>query len=136
MDGILYDLRSGFRILTKSPGPAAVAVVVLALGIGATGALFSMVDGTVLKALPYPEPQELMHVEGESLKSGFTFGVCPHDFVDYRAAQTSFEDLSAYYHSGVSLSDEDGAVRIQALAALVPAERARRIDPIVALRYE
>jgi putative ABC transport system permease protein len=63
LEHLLQDLRFALRLLSKSPGFAAVAILTTALGIGATTAIFSVVDATLLHPLPYPHPEELMRVE-------------------------------------------------------------------------
>jgi predicted permease len=63
IENVLHDLRYAFRTLRRSPGFAAIAIATMALGVGATTAIFSVIDATLLHPLPYPNPQELVRVE-------------------------------------------------------------------------
>jgi putative ABC transport system permease protein len=95
MDSIAQDLRYALRTLRNSPAFTAVAVLTLALGIGANTAIFSVVNGVLLRALPYPEPDKLMQVRAV-FRSGGLGSVSYPDFRDLRDHNRSFAALAAY----------------------------------------
>src|SRR5207302_1693513 len=70
IDVLLQDLRFSSRMLRKSPGFAVVVILTIALGIGATTAIFSVVDATLLHPLPYPEPQQLVYIQDDLTELG------------------------------------------------------------------
>src|SRR5207245_11419684 len=86
------------RILRKSPGFTTVAVLTLALGIGATTAMFSVVDGVLLRPLPYPQPGRLVEV-GLDLPgiNQFNWPLCPADYFTFREQSRTFQDIGLYY---------------------------------------
>ena len=92
------DLRYALRILRKSPGFTTVAVLTLALGIGATTAMFSVVDGVLLRPLPYPQPGRLVEV-GLDLPgiNQFNWPLCPEDYFTFREQSRTFQDIGLYY---------------------------------------
>lgn len=89
------DVRYGARSLFKHPGFTLVAVLTLGLGIGANSAIFSVVNGVLLRSLPYPEPERVVTL-WEVGDSGRNTYVSHLNFNDWRARQTSFEAISAY----------------------------------------
>src|SRR5579864_7590076 len=85
MNGIIQDVRYALRQLRKKPGFTAVAVVTLALGIGASTAIFSAVDTVLLRPLPYQQPERLVTVtESLPAMSLDEIGVSASEYVDYR----------------------------------------------------
>ncbi len=95
MDTVLADLRYSLRTLRRSPGFTTVAVLTLALGIGANTAIFSVVNGVLLRPLPYPKPDALMQVE-TVFQNGAASNVSYPNFEDLREQNRSFADLAAY----------------------------------------
>ena len=94
MDSIIKDIRYGLRSLLKRPGFTAIALLALALGIGANTAIFSLVNAVILQPLPYPDPDRLVSVYGSRNRS--TQGtVGPVDFLDYRSQNKTFEQFAA-----------------------------------------
>src|SRR6267154_2671209 len=92
------DLRYALRILRKSPGFTTVTVLTLALGIGATTAMFSVVDGVLLRPLPYPQPGRLVEV-GLDLPgiNQYNWPLCPEDYFTFREQSRTFQDIGLYY---------------------------------------
>jgi predicted permease len=115
IDSVLQDLRYGTRTLRKSPGFAAVAVLTLALGIGANAAVFSLVDAILLRPLPYRAPEELLLVS-ESLpkQSNDLLGVAAGEYLDYRDGNHVFSQTAAYENEGFNLTGEGTPLRVNA----------------------
>jgi len=95
------DVRFGFRILRKNPGFAAVAILTLALGIGANTAIFSVVYGALLAPLPMPHPEQLVMVWSEIHGRNV---VSPADFLDWKQQNSVFQNLVAWDEATFSLS--------------------------------
>src|ERR1043166_8261134 len=93
MDSLLHDLRYAVRKLLRTPAFTITAVGTLALGIGATTAMWALVDGVVLKPLPYPNPEELVRVSSVG-KPGKPQAMSVLDFIDYRDQSHSFVGMA------------------------------------------
>jgi predicted permease len=93
--GLGQDLRYGLRTLRKSPGFTAIAVLALALGIGANTAIFSVVNGVLLRPLAYPEPDRLVNIF-ESTKEFSQASVAYPNYLDWRRGNHSFADMGIY----------------------------------------
>jgi putative ABC transport system permease protein len=94
IETLLQDIRFGLRMLAKNPGFTAVAVITLALGIGANTAIFTLAYATLLAPLPYPEPEQLVMVW--SKLQGHRNTVSAGDFTDWKRQSRAFEDLNAW----------------------------------------
>ena len=94
METLFRDIRYGLRGLLKRPGFTVIALVALALGIGANTAIFSLVNAVVLQPLPYPEPDRLVWVWGK-FSGGNRASVSPPDYLDFRSQNKTFEQFAA-----------------------------------------
>ena len=100
------DIRYGLRGLRRNPGFATVAIITLALGIGATAAIFSFVNAVLLKPLPYPHPEQIVSV-GEKLPDGFSNPISTLNFLDWERQNRCFEYLAALAFDKVTLTGSD-----------------------------
>jgi predicted permease len=98
IDALLQDLRFALRGLAKSPGFAIVAILTLALGIGANTAIFSYIDAWIIKPLPYPQADRLMVFNSHDTKKGWTRNsvTSTADFFDFQKESTSFEQIAGW----------------------------------------
>lgn len=106
MDTLLQDIRFGWRLLRRTPGFTVSAVLALALGIGATTAIFSVLDRVVLRPLPYPDPNRLAMVWEANDGKGLPHErISPVNFVDYRGLSQAFEDAAAWWYPQLTLTE-------------------------------
>ena len=110
---MLRDTRYAVRQLVKSPGFSIVAVLTLALGIGATAAIFSVVNGVLLQPLPYPEADALVRIN-EIVPQYGQFSVAPASFLDWRRQANSFERVAAFNASTATFNATEGPERVPA----------------------
>ena len=102
------EARFASRSLMRSPGASVIAVAALAIGIGLTTAMFSIVDGIVLRGLPFAEPDEILNILAYRPQDGATQLVTVHDFADWRERQRSFEGLALWTKGLALLRTPDG----------------------------
>jgi putative ABC transport system permease protein len=111
MESLWQDMRYGIRMLLKKPGFTAVAVVALALGIGANTAIFSVVNAVLLRPLPFEEPDRLVMVWGTTPRIPKETASLP-DFVDWRDQNQVFEGLTAIQFTNVNLTGGEDPERL------------------------
>ncbi len=146
------DTRVALRSLRSQPGFAAVVLVTMALGIGANGAIYTVVDAALLRPLPYRDPQQLVHLWETNAGLGGRSEASFPDFVDWRAYNSSFDALEGYDETNVTITGGDAPFRAQGARttagflsmlgvplvlgrSFAPGEDGPRGSPIVVISY-
>ena len=119
MDQLGKDMRFGLRMIRKSPGFAAAAILTLALGIGGTTAIFSFVDAVLLKPLPFPGADQILNV-WEKPPGGERNGISTLNFLDWKNQNTVFTAMAAQSWGSVTLIDADVPVELRNGRASAP----------------
>jgi putative ABC transport system permease protein len=114
IEHFLQDLRHGFRQLRRSPGFAVVAILTLALGIGANTAIFSFIDGILLKPLPWDHPEQIVRVMEQNPK-GNPNGISTMNFLDWKNQNTAFSAIAAQAGGSMALTGVDVPVQLHGI---------------------
>ena len=135
MNTLLQDIRYGFRMLRKSPGFTFVALLTLALGIGANTAIFSVVNATLLRPLPYEDPSQIVLLWGTNPR-GFGWrgktGFSAPNFLDYKEQNKVFEEMGAFIgSSGFTLTGTDAAEHIKSGNVTSDFFKVLKVQPIL-----
>jgi putative ABC transport system permease protein len=119
MESFLQDLRFGIRRLVKRPGFTLSVLSILALGVGANTAMFSVVDAVILRSLPYAAPDQLVALwEENPADSLYHQQLSPVNFVDYRSLRQVFSDAAVWWQPQLNLKDASGEpVRVESIEA-------------------
>ena len=118
LNEFLQDIRIGFRALRRSPGFFVVAVVTLALGIGANTAIFSVVNGVLLRDLPFEDPSRLIVIWNDAGEEGQSYpATSPGDYEDYKERSQTFEAFAATGGGSVILTGDGEPERVDARSA-------------------
>src|SRR5580704_15448051 len=112
MESLIQDLKYAARVLLKSPGFVLIAVWTLALGIGANTALFSVVNGVLLRPLPFPRPNELV-VLSEKSANFDSSSISYPNFLDWQRSNSTFASLAAYRSDNFSITGSGEAERVR-----------------------
>src|SRR6201991_1375015 len=119
MDTLFKDIRVGLRSLLKRPGFTLIAILTLALGIGASTAIFSVVDGVLLRPLPYPHAEQMVQLREVNARGG-RMAFAEPNFLDLRARSHSFESMAQYGGSPTTVNG--GSEPVRAFTYLVSAD--------------
>jgi putative ABC transport system permease protein len=128
-DHLWQDIRFGLRMLTKSPGFTAVAVLTLALGIGANTAIFTLVDSALLRPLPYPDSSRIVFIGERPPRRSELVGVHPRNFLEWQARSRSFEALALVQSIPVNTTGPEGTEQLSGLWTTSSLSRVFGISP-------
>lgn len=118
MDALRRDVRHTLRSLRQSPGFALVAVLALALGIGANSAVFSVVNGVLLTPPPFSEPERVVHLQGNIAQAGLEdISLSVPEYFDLATLSRAFESVAAYRGGNLTLTGRDIPQQLAAVAA-------------------
>ncbi len=132
METLWQDLRYGFRMLARNPGFTAVAVLTLALGIGANTAIFSVVNAVLLRPFPYKDPSRVAVVWETQLQKGLPYMyAAPPKYADWREQNQVFEEMAAFSPEGFFLAQEDEPVRVRGAEVSASLFRVMGVSPFV-----
>ena len=126
----MHDLRFAYRQLLKNPGFTTVAVLTLALGIGANTAIFSVVHGVLLKRLPYPESERLVRLS-EAGRDWTGGPISYPNFMDWKTQQTSFEHFGLYRGANYTLTGAGEPLRVSGGEVAADVFAALKVPPLL-----
>ncbi len=127
MTGLNHELKLAARGLRANPGITAMAVATMALGIGSTAFMFSIVHGALYRGLPFPDGERVMRLDRTDPTEGFErMGVTYRDYLDFRDQQKSFEALAATHGGTVNVTTEGRPIRFSGAFVTANGFEARR----------
>src|SRR5713226_3105439 len=120
VEELLQDLRYSGRALRRNPGFTTVAVLTLALGIGAVTSVFSVVDATLLRPLPYPQSSRIMEIARLSPRFDHPVPISGADFLDWRARSKAFDAMAAYSFGSFTRMSPSGPEQVDGSRVSAP----------------
>ena len=130
LDTLAQDIRYGLRQLRRSPGFTTIAILTLALGIGANAAIFSVINAVLLRPLPYPHADRIVFLS-EVSRQVPEMSISMADFDDWRARQTAFESMVAYQPQDTTLTGHGAPQRLQMRRVTAGLFRTLGVQPIL-----
>ncbi len=132
MEQLMKEIAYAWRVLRRAPGPTALSVATIGVGIAVSTVLFALIDGVVLRPLPYPDPSQLVGISDTNVALGVDrTGVATGNIDDWRRESASFDGIAGYYSMGRTLSadtDADVVLTAQVSADFFPL---LRVTPLV-----
>jgi predicted permease len=131
LETIGQDLHYALRSLRRSPGFTAVAILALALGLGATTAVFTIVNGTLLRPLPFPDPERLLLISYEPRTGPFDNGpgLSDRHYLEFQHQNQAFEDVATFSGNSVTIAGAGDAVRVPAATVTSSVFSVLRVNP-------
>jgi predicted permease len=127
-----FELRTGFRLLHRAPGFAVPAIITLAVGIGATTAMFSVIDRVLVHTLPYPRSESLVAIWNRAPSLGYQqLFLSPGDYVDYRTKNHAFEEMGASRQSSAAFKGDGEPRQVSIAHVTASLFRVLQISPTV-----
>ena len=137
MDGLVRDVRHAARNLLRSPGFAVITILTLALGSGANTAIFSVVNGVILRPLGYPEPGQLVYISSQFPQLGFDqFWISPPEFFDFRERVQSFSSIGAFATGPANLTATDRPRQVVTVQASADLFKALGVAPMLGRTFD
>src|ERR1700677_1733022 len=131
LESIWADIIFALRQLRRSPGFTTVALLTLALGIGANTAIFSVVNGVLLHPLPFHDPARLMMLDEKWMPRFPHFEATPHDFLAWQEQSRSFDQLGAFVTTAFNLSEGDRSERISGARVTANLPEVLGVEPVL-----
>ena len=136
MTTLLQDLKYAARALRNSPGFAAIAVLTLALGVGATTAIFSVVNAVMLRPLPFEDPDRLVRIWENNVERGWsTFALSHPNYLDFASQAQSLESAAAIQNAGFTWTTNGEAEIVQGLQVTASFLRTLRVSPVLGRNF-
>ncbi len=134
---MLKELRFALRSIVQAPGFSLTAGLILAIGLGLTMYMFSAINAYILRPLPFPEPDELIHVELSRPAQGeFSLSVSLHDFVDFRRQQSAFKALAGFYMGTVNVGGDERPERFDGAFVTANTFAVLGVRPVMGRSFE
>jgi len=137
MNDLIKDIRFGVRMLARQPIVTVICLLTLGLGIGASTAVFSVVDATLLSPLPFPEPDRLVAVSASKPAAGWPFMTISYpNFTDWSEQSSSFEATGIYGFGAVNVRGEEHPDRFAAIRASAGVLEVLRVQPVLGRAHD